>query len=121
DGRFLLVSQDTADVPGATYFVASRYRGELYIGAPFQPPLPDGVDYTVQVGVPGTSASALLGAASEPAARPTLPGGSEPFPCPLAVSRHPAARRCAGRRLHAHAAAHAGNTASPARAGRGAG
>jgi len=80
DGRFLLVSQDTADVPGATYFVASRYRGELYIGAPFQPPLPDGVDYTVQVGVPGTSASALLGAASEPAARPTLPGGSEPFP-----------------------------------------
>ncbi|HEU5207955.1 MAG TPA: carboxypeptidase-like regulatory domain-containing protein [Longimicrobiales bacterium] len=80
EGRFVLESQDTAGAAAATYFVAARYQGELYIGAPFQPPLPDGVQYTVQVGVPGTSASALMGSASEPAARPTMPGSAEPFP-----------------------------------------
>ena len=83
DGRFLLVSQDSAAAsgPASTYFVAARYEGELYIGAPFQPPLPDGIEYTVQVGVPGTSASALMGSnTGGPATSMPASGSSEPFP-----------------------------------------
>lgn len=83
DGRFVLVSEDSAATPGPapTYFVAARYQGELYIGAPFQPPLPDGIEYTVQVGVPGTSASALMGSnTGGPATSMPPSGSSEPFP-----------------------------------------
>jgi len=79
DGRFLLETQDTADTSGSTYFVASRYQGELYIGAPFQSPVPEGIDYTVQVGVPGTSASVLMGEGGSTAAPPAMPS-NEPFP-----------------------------------------
>lgn len=78
-GGFVLVARGLAPAADATYFVAARYQGELYIGAPFQLPLPDGVDYTVQVGVPGTSASAMMGGAPPPT---QAPAGAvdEPFP-----------------------------------------
>jgi hypothetical protein len=59
DGRFTLqlpVDSDTA----AVYFVATRYAGELYIGAPFRTGIQEPGDQTIQVGVPGTSATALL-------------------------------------------------------------
>lgn len=79
DGRFLLEADDTADASVGTYFVASRYQGELYIGAPFQFPVPEGIDYTVQVGVPGTSASVLMGEGGGSAAPPVMPR-NEPFP-----------------------------------------
>lgn len=78
DGGFTLAAGGFSPSPDATYFVAARYEGELYIGAPFRPPLPPDVDYAVQVGVPGTSATALMGAASEP--RSTAPQPEEPFP-----------------------------------------
>ena len=78
DGRFTLAAGGFPSSPDATYFVAARYRGELYIGAPFRPPLPPDVDYTVQVGVPGTSATALMGAASAPGSPAPLP--EDPFP-----------------------------------------
>ncbi len=79
DGRFVLVARDLTPSADATYFVAARYQGELYIGAPFQPPLPDGVDYTVQVGVPGTSASAMMGGGAAPAQAPGV-AVEAPFP-----------------------------------------
>ncbi|HEX6134824.1 MAG TPA: carboxypeptidase-like regulatory domain-containing protein [Longimicrobiales bacterium] len=44
----------------AIYFVATSFDGELYIGAPFRAGA-DVPPQIVQVGVPGTSASALLG------------------------------------------------------------
>lgn len=60
DGRF------TLDVPPGTdttaiYFVATRYEGELYIGAPFRAGEQNPAGEIIQVGVPGTSATALLG------------------------------------------------------------
>ncbi|HSJ30841.1 MAG TPA: carboxypeptidase-like regulatory domain-containing protein [Longimicrobiales bacterium] len=61
DGRFTLplpAGSDTA----AVYFVATRYAGELYIGAPFRAGIQEPGDQTIQVGVPGTSATALLDA-----------------------------------------------------------
>ncbi len=81
DGRFTLVAAGQAGDAEATYFVAARYQGDLYIGAPFRPPLPPDVDYTVQVGVPGTSATALLGTAApqRPAPGRIAPGQSFPY------------------------------------------
>jgi hypothetical protein len=43
--------------------VAARYEGELYIGAPFKPALEGTPEQVLQVGVPATSASALIGEA----------------------------------------------------------
>lgn len=73
DGSF------TLDVPAdsdgeALYFVATRYAGELYIGAPFRAGEQDPAGQTIVVGVPGTSATAMLegGASStvQPMGRP---------------------------------------------------
>lgn len=60
DGRFTLDLPPGTDTT-AIYFVATRYGGELYIGAPFRAgeQNPDGE--IIQVGIPGTSATALLG------------------------------------------------------------
>lgn len=60
DGRFTLdlpPGTDTASI----YFVATRYEGELYIGAPFRAGEQDAAGEVIQVGIPGTSATALLG------------------------------------------------------------
>jgi hypothetical protein len=68
DGRFKLAAPITNDTSGI-YFIAARYEGELYIGSMFrlQPDLPDQV---LQVGVPATSASALVEAAGRPPPAP---------------------------------------------------
>lgn len=65
DGGFELTvaAVDTS----ALYFVATRYEGELYIGAPFRSGDAGGVPQIIRVGVPGTSASALLGGGATPA------------------------------------------------------
>lgn len=69
NGAFQLnapLSGDTA----ALLFVAVRYQGELYIGPPFRE-TESGTDQVIQVGVPGTSASAVMGGTgAAPAARP---------------------------------------------------
>jgi len=57
-GRFVIAVDSAAD-PTAVYFLAARWQGELYIGDPFQAPLA-ATERILQVGVPGTSASALL-------------------------------------------------------------
>lgn len=59
DGTFALEVPAASD-PEALYFVATRYAGELYIGAPFRAGEQDPAGQTIVVGVPGTSASALL-------------------------------------------------------------
>ncbi|HSK19107.1 MAG TPA: carboxypeptidase-like regulatory domain-containing protein [Longimicrobiales bacterium] len=59
DGRFSLQLPAGSDT-SAVYFVATRYAGELYIGAPFRTGIQEPGDQTIQVGVPGTSATALL-------------------------------------------------------------
>ena len=82
DGSFTFAATGLTPDPDATYFVAVRYQGELYIGSPFRAPLPAGVDYVVQVGVPGTSATSMMGGGS--GAQTTMPTGrmpgAEPFP-----------------------------------------
>ena len=73
---------DAPDIDGdAAYFVAARWQGELYLGPPFRTPVDSAADYTMQVGVPGTSASVLLGsgqASNGPAPQPAAT--SDPFP-----------------------------------------
>lgn len=59
DGSFELVAQLSGDTT-ALLFVAVRYQGELYIGPPFRE-RDSGREHIIQVGVPGTSASALIG------------------------------------------------------------
>jgi hypothetical protein len=59
DGRFALDLPVAADT-SAIYFVATRYAGELYIGAPFRAGEQDPAGQIIQVGVPGTSATAML-------------------------------------------------------------
>lgn len=60
DGTFTLQVPAGSD-PGAIYFIATRYEDELYIGAPFRAGEQDPAGQTIVVGVPGTSASAILG------------------------------------------------------------
>lgn len=61
-GRFAMSAAAGADT-SAVYFVAARHDGELYIGPPFKPGAPGSMDQVIQVGVPGMSASAMLGQA----------------------------------------------------------
>jgi hypothetical protein len=65
DGSFALSAPADTDT-SAIFFVAARFEGELYIGPPFRPSADVG-DQIIQVGVPGTSASALLGGPSSAA------------------------------------------------------
>lgn len=77
DGRFTIKS-DSVSTPDAVFFLATRWEGELYIGEAFRAPFAT-AEQVLQVGVPGTSASALLGDGTQggpraPAA--TMPPGS---------------------------------------------
>lgn len=70
-GRFRLGVAEQTDTT-AIYFVATRHEGELYIGRAFRIGEPSAAEQVIQVGVPGTSASALLGggvAAAQPMGR----------------------------------------------------
>ena len=58
-GAFRLSVAEQTDT-SAIYFVATRYEGELYIGRAFRVGEPSAEEQVIQVGVPGTSASALL-------------------------------------------------------------
>ncbi|NJD10392.1 MAG: carboxypeptidase regulatory-like domain-containing protein [Gemmatimonadetes bacterium] len=53
------ITVDSAGNREAVYFVATRWRAELYISDPFQTPLDQG-EHVLQVGMPGTSATAML-------------------------------------------------------------
>ena len=64
----------------AAYFVAARWQGELFLGPPFRTPVDSAADYTLQVGVPGTSASVLLGSGQASAGPPPQAAAEEPFP-----------------------------------------
>ena len=59
NGAFELVAPLSGDT-SALLFVAVRYEGELYIGPAFRE-AEGGMDQVIQVGMPGTSASALIG------------------------------------------------------------
>ena len=59
DGRFELMLPPASD-SSAIYFVATRYEGELYIGAPFRAGEQTPGGQIIQVGVAGTSANAML-------------------------------------------------------------
>jgi hypothetical protein len=59
DGTFVMSAPVGADT-SAVYFVAARYDGELYIGAPFRGDDASAADQLLQVGVPGMSATQLL-------------------------------------------------------------
>ena len=61
DGRFVLVAPATEDT-AAVYFVAGRFADEMYLVPPFRAD-EGATDQILQVGVPGTSASSLLGSA----------------------------------------------------------
>jgi hypothetical protein len=72
DGRFELRFPADTDT-SALYFVATRYEDELYIGPPFRAGEQSLGVQVIQVGVPGTSASALMGgtaATAQPLGRP---------------------------------------------------
>jgi hypothetical protein len=59
NGAFELVAPLSGDT-SALLFVAVRYEGELYIGPAFRE-AEGGMDQVIQVGVAGTSASAMIG------------------------------------------------------------
>jgi hypothetical protein len=59
DGNFQLAMPAGSDT-SALFFVATRYAGELYIGAPFRAGERNPGGQFIQVGVPGTSATAML-------------------------------------------------------------
>lgn len=67
DGSFVLSIPVPTDT-GAVYFVATRYQGELFIGAPFRAGQEDALHQVIQVGVPGTSATAMLEGGAVPQA-----------------------------------------------------
>ena len=69
DGRFELAFPQVTDTL-AIYFVATRYEGELYIGAPFRAGEQTPGGQVIQVGLPGTSATALLDGAPSAIPRP---------------------------------------------------
>jgi hypothetical protein len=71
DGAFVMSAPATSDT-AAVYFLAARYGGELYIGPPFRAGDADLLRQVVQVGVPGTSATALL--EGEPTGSPIAMG-----------------------------------------------
>lgn len=72
-GEFAFTIPAPADT-AALYFVATRYQGELYIGPPFRALDESVAPQIIQVGIPGTSATALLNAsAGPPAAAPRTP------------------------------------------------
>lgn len=80
DGTFVLTAPASADT-SAVYFVASRYDGELYIGAPFRE-AEGGLNQVLQVGIPAMSATSMLEDASSggpgfapPIERPATTGG----------------------------------------------
>lgn len=78
-GRFT-IEADSAPSAEAVYFLAARYDGELYIGDAFRAPF-TAPEYLLRVGIPGTSASALIGegeGAMPPPGTPVRMPGSAP-------------------------------------------
>ncbi|MBR9988654.1 MAG: hypothetical protein KFH98_02805 [Gemmatimonadetes bacterium] len=73
DGRFELLLPAGSDT-SAVFFVATRHAGELYIGAPFRAGEQTPGGQIIQVGLPGTSATAMLESGSvsmpQPIGRP---------------------------------------------------
>jgi len=84
-GRFT-INVDSAGGADAVYFLAARWRDELYIGQAFREPL-TATEHILQVGVPGTSATALLEGTSTqvPGAAPGMP--LSPGGAPATASR----------------------------------
>lgn len=84
-GRFTIAA-DSAPDPAAVYFLAARYEGELYIGEAFQAPFAD-VEHILSVGVPGTSASALIGEGDAAALPQSAPATRMPGSAPATRTR----------------------------------
>jgi hypothetical protein len=79
DGSFRLTVADAASAADdAVYFLAARYKEELYLGDAFKAPFDTTMDHTVQVGVAATSARALLGATTGGDAQGALPQATAP-------------------------------------------
>lgn len=70
NGAFLLHVADPSAVPDAVYFLAARYKSELYIGDAFKAPFDTSARHEVQVGVAATSARALTTGTTAPDALP---------------------------------------------------
>lgn len=78
-GNFEMQVNDTGRAPDAVYFLAARFKNELYIGDAFKAPF-DTASHSVLVGTAATSARALIsGVAGEQAA---LPPAEQPKPDP---------------------------------------
>jgi hypothetical protein len=77
-GNYEMEVRDAAAAPDAVYFLAARYKGELYIGDAFKVPF-DTASRTVQVGTAATSARALIAGAN---AEQALPPAEPPPPDP---------------------------------------
>lgn len=86
DGGFT-IPVDSADNTEAVYFLAARWEGELYIGEAFRAPV-GGAPHVLQVGVPGTSASALI----EGTTTGQMPPAAAPGAMPQAAGGRPATR-----------------------------
>lgn len=78
-GRFTVhvpAVQDTSTI----FFVATRWKGDLFIGTPFRPPLPAGVTYSVTVGVNpvqmGPAGGGMGGGAAAAPSAATAPASS---------------------------------------------
>src|SRR5690606_22744759 len=60
DGTFSFNLTGVAD--SAVFFAATRYQGELYVGAPFKLPGPPGAEYAIVVGADPAQIAGSLGA-----------------------------------------------------------
>jgi hypothetical protein len=78
DGRFTLRVTSSAPATGV-FFVATRFRGQLYIGPLIRPPFPEGQEYVVQVGVAGVGDIEGLTAAAPPSQPPQPTRGLFPW------------------------------------------
>jgi hypothetical protein len=83
-GHFLIAA-DTTGGTQATYFLAARWNDELYISEAFQAPF-GAAERVLQVGVPGTSASALLEGNATTTPR-QLPAAAPPGGAPASAAR----------------------------------
>jgi len=74
-GRFTLRAEGEAS-QGAVYFVASRFRGRLYIGPMLRAPFPDTVDYVLQVGVAANALGDIAPTQNPPSMNPGAAAGT---------------------------------------------
>jgi len=90
-GRFTVhvpAERDTS----AVFFAATRWQGQLYIGTPFKPPVPEGGRYTVVVGVNPVNMGPAAAGGAAGAGMETGPAGGTGAPAPSALDSSAATR-----------------------------